>query len=192
MLLSKAISNCLLQQTGLRRFAIKVGDKFPQAVVAVVKYEGGEGFSNEIVDINEYFENKNIVLIGFPGAFTPTCMMQHIPQFIQKADELKAKGADEVIAMSVNDPFVTIAFAELLGGRNKVNFIADGNGELTQALGMDMDLTPVQLGPIRSKRFTMIVKNNSVTQVNSEEGAQFTEKSCAAKILDQITPLKHI
>lgn len=144
------------------------------------------------MDINEYFENKNIVLIGFPGAFTPTCMMQHIPQFIQKADELKAKGADEVIAMSVNDPFVTIAFAELLGGRNKVNFIADGNGELTQALGMDMDLTPVQLGPIRSKRFTMIVKNNSVTQVNSEEGAQFTEKSCAAKILDQITPLKHI
>jgi len=143
MFISKAISNHFLRQTGLRRFAVNVGDKFPQAVVAVVKYEGGEGFTNEIVDINEYFENKNIVLIGFPGAFTPTCMMQHIPQFIQKADELKAKGADEVIAMSVNDPFVTIAFAELLGGITKVNFIADGNGELTQALGMDMDLTPV-------------------------------------------------
>jgi peroxiredoxin len=59
--------------------AVKTGDKFPPAVVALVKYEAGEGFSNEIVDINEYFENKNIVLIGFPGAFTPTCMMQQIP-----------------------------------------------------------------------------------------------------------------
>ena len=94
--------------------------------------------------------------------------------------------------MSVNDPFVVTAFAELLGGREKVNFIADGNGELTQALGMDMDLTPVQLGPVRSKRFTMIVKNNMITSINAEDGAMFTEKSCAAKILDQITPLKHV
>jgi len=80
----------------------------------------------------------------------------------------------------------------LLGGRDKVTFIADGNGELTSALGLDMDLTLVQLGPIRSKRFTMIVKNNHITSINSEEGAMFTEKSCAAKILDQMTPLKHI
>jgi len=87
---------------------------------------------------------------------------------------------------------VVTAFAELLGGRDKVTFIADGNGELTSALGLDMDLTSVQLGPIRSKRFTMIVKNNHITSINSEEGAMFTEKSCAAKILDQMTPLKHI
>jgi glutaredoxin/glutathione-dependent peroxiredoxin len=94
--------------------------------------------------------------------------------------------------MSVNDPFVVTAFAELLGGRDRVSFIADGNGELTSALGLDMDLTPVQLGPIRSKRFTMIVKNNNITQINAEDGAMLTEKSCPTKILDQITPLKHI
>ena len=73
------------------------------------------------------------------------------------------KGADEILALSVNDPFVITAFAELLGGRTKINYIADGNGELTQGLGLGMDLSAVQLGPIRSKRFTMIVKNNVVT-----------------------------
>ena len=165
---------------------VQIGDKFPSAVVAIVKYDAQDGFTNEIVDINEYFENKNIVLIGYPGAFTPTCMSQHIPQFIAKADEIKVKGADEIVAMSVNDPFVVTAFAELLGGRDRVTYIADGNGELSEALGLGMDLTAVQLGPIRSKRFTMIIKNNVITQLNSENGAQFTEKSCAAKIVDQI------
>ena len=142
---------------------VKVGDRFPAAVVAIVKFEDQAGFSNEIVDINEYFENKNVVVVGYPGAFTPTCMSQQIPQFIGRAEDIRAKGADEIVALSVNDPFVITAFAELLGGRDKINFIADGNGELTQALGLDMDLTAVQLGPIRSKRFTMIVKNNIIT-----------------------------
>ena len=110
---------------------VKVGDKFPSAIVAVVKFEPESGFTNEVVDINEYFENKNIVLVGYPGAFTPTCMSQQIPQFIGRSDEIKAKGADEIVALSVNDPFVVTAFAELLAGRDKVTFIADGNGELT-------------------------------------------------------------
>jgi peroxiredoxin len=165
-------------------FAVKPGDKFPSAVVAIVRFEENQGFTNEIVDINEYLENKNVVLVGYPGCFTPTCMHQHIPQFIGKADEIKKKGAEEIIALSVNDPFVVVAFAELLGGRDKINFIADGNGELTKALGLDFDLTAVQLGPIRSKRFTMIVKNNRITEINSEEGAMLTEKTGALKILD--------
>ena len=173
-----------LYPTPLRHFSLKAGDKFPQAVVAVVKYDPELGFSNEIVDINEYFENKNVVLIGYPGAFTPTCMSQHIPQFITEADAIKLKGADEIIALSVNDPFVVTAFAELLGGRERINYLADGNGELTKALGYDFDLTSVQLGPIRSKRFTMIVKNNMITEVNAESGAQMTEVSCAPRILE--------
>ena len=86
--------------------SVKPGDKFPQAVVAIVKFDPDNGFENEIVDINEYFENKNVVLIGYPGAFTPTCMASHIPQFISQAETIKSKGADEIIAMSVNDPFV--------------------------------------------------------------------------------------
>ncbi len=123
--------------------AVKVGDKFPSAIVAVVKFDPETGFTNEVVDINEYLENKNVVLVGYPGAFTPTCMSQHIPQFIGRSDEIKAKGADEIVAVSVNDPFVVTAFAELLAGRDRVTFIADGNGELTSALGLDMDLTSV-------------------------------------------------
>lgn len=80
-------NSSFLLKTAWRTFStqptpLKVGDKFPSAVVAVVKFEENEGFTNEIVDINEYFENKNVVLIGYPGAFTPTCMGQHIPQFI--------------------------------------------------------------------------------------------------------------
>jgi len=136
-------NQCLVRRQFSTVNVVKPGDKFPQAVVAIVKFEDQSGFANEIVDINEYFENKNVVLIGYPGSFTPTCMSQHIPQFIQRADEMRAKGADEIIAMSVNDPFVVTAFAELLGGRDKISYIADGNGELTQALGLGMDLTAV-------------------------------------------------
>ena len=155
----------------MRFFTTKVGDQFPSAIVAVVRFDPNEGFTNEIVDINEYLEKKNVVLIGYPGAFTPTCMGQHLPQFIDSADQIKKKGADEIIALSVNDPFVVTAFAELLGGRERINFIADGNGELTKALGMDMDLSVVQLGNVRSKRFTMIVKDNLVLEINNEDGA---------------------
>ena len=94
--------------------AVAVGQRLPSSLVAIVKYEEGEGYSNEIVDMNEYFENKNVVLIGFPGAFTPTCMTQQLPDFLSKALQIKKQGADEIIAMAVNDPFVIAAFAEYL------------------------------------------------------------------------------
>jgi peroxiredoxin len=86
--------------------------------------------------------------------------------------------------MSVNDPFVVSAFGEYLGGKHLINYIADGNGEFTKALGFDMDLTPVQLGPVRCKRFSMIVKNNRIIDINSEEGAQMTELSDVRRILE--------
>ena len=102
--------------------------------------EDDETFSNEIIDTQEYFDNKNVILLGYPGAFLPTCMTQFIPSYIQMASQLKSKGADEIVAMSVNDPFVVSAFAEYLGGGTHINYIADGNGEFTKALGLDMDL----------------------------------------------------
>ena len=88
--------------------------------------------------------------------------------------------------MSVNDPFVMSAFAEMMGGREQVNFVADGNGELTKALGLDLDLSPVMLGPIRAKRFTMIIKNNVIQELNVENGAMMTEKTCANKVMSQL------
>lgn len=92
--------------------------------------------------------------------------------------------------MAVNDPFVIAAFAEYLQVKNLISFIADGNGEFTKALGMEMDLSAVQLGQVRSKRFSMIVKNNIIIELNAEKGAEFSEISCATRILEQIAPTK--
>ena len=125
-----------------RMFTIKVGDAIPSAKVSVVKFDAAKnGFSSEIVDTQEYFKNKTVVLVGYPGAFTPTCMATHIPEYINNAQTIKSKGTDEIIAMSVNDPFVVSAFAEKLGGKHLVNYIADGNGDFTKALGLEFNLT---------------------------------------------------
>ena len=169
-----------------RNFAVKVGDKIPSALVSMVKHDG-EGWKNEIVDTNDYLANKTVVVVGYVGAFTGTCMLQHIPGYIENAGQIKSGGADEIIAMSVNDPFVVTAFAEKLNGNQLVNYMADGNGEFTKALGVDFELTAVQLGAVRSKRFSMIVKNNSVVQFNNEDGPKATEISDAKTLIGQIS-----
>ena len=114
-------------------------------------------------------------------------MQQHIPGYIASAAQIKAGGADEILAMSVNDPFVVTAFAEKLDGKQLVNYIADGNGEFTKALGLDFDLSAVQLGNVRSKRFSMVVKNNSVVHFNNEDGPAATEISDAKTVVGQIS-----
>ena len=87
--------------------------------------------------------NKNVVLIGYPGCFTPTCMSDFLPEYRGLAETILKNGADEILALSVNDPFVVTAFAEFLGSKHLINFMADGNGEFTKALGLEMDLTSV-------------------------------------------------
>ena len=122
--------------------AVKVGDTIPAAKVSVVKFDQATGgFVAQQVETQEYFKNKNVVLVGYPGAFTPTCMATHIPDYIKNAQSIKDSGTDEIIAMSVNDPFVVTAFAEKLGGKEAINFIADGNGDFTKALGLNFDLS---------------------------------------------------
>lgn len=169
-----------------QRFAstVKVGDKVPSALVAVVKY-GANGFQTEQVDISKYLENKHAVLVGYPGAFTPTCMATHIPDYINNAAKIREQGADEIICFSVNDPFVVTAFAEKLGGKGLVNFVADGNGEFTKALGLDMDLSVAQLS-VRGKRMSMVVKQNTVIEVNNEDSPKLTEVSSCSTILKQV------
>ena len=179
-------SPSMLMPFAQRAFAIDVGSKLPSALVSVVKHDG-EGWKNEIVDTNEYLANKTVVVVGYPGAFTPTCMQQHIPGYIENASQIKSGGADEIIAMSVNDPFVVTAFAEKLDGKQLVNYMADGNGEFTKALGLDFDLSAVQLGNVRAKRFSMIVKNNSIVHFNNEDGPKATEISDAKTIIGQIS-----
>ena len=126
----------------MRSFAtVSNGDAVPSALASVVSHNGENGFQSEIVDIAEYVQGRKVVIVGYPGAFTPTCMATHVPDFIAKAEQMKAAGRDEILALSVNDPFVVTAFAEKLGGKQLVNYIADGNGELTKALGLELDLS---------------------------------------------------
>ena len=82
-----------------------------------------------------------MALVGYPGAFTPTCMATHIPEYIGLAESIKAAGADEIIALSVNDPFVVTAFADSLGSKGLINYMADGNGEFTKELDLEIDLS---------------------------------------------------
>ena len=98
-------------------------------------------------------------------------MSEHLPEYVGLAETMMQKGADEILALSVNDPFVVIAFAEFLGSKHLINFLADGNGEFTKALGLEMDLTSVQMGPIRTQRFSMIIKRNRIIHLNKEGGA---------------------
>ncbi|CDW72299.1 peroxiredoxin [Stylonychia lemnae] len=181
-----------LNQTLLRNFSVQTGSQFPSAIVAVLKYSAEEGYSNEIVDIQEYLENKKVVFIGYPGAYTPSCTNAHLPQFIQDSDKIKAQGIDEIIAMSVNDPFVLQFFAEAIGAKDKLTLVADGNGDLTKALGLEIDLSEVLLGNCRSVRFTMIVKDNVIKEINNEGGGKFTETSCALRIQNQLKELKDL
>ena len=142
----------------MRSFAtIAKGGRVPSALASVVRHDG-EGFSSDIVDMADYLQGKKVCIVGYPGAFTPTCMATHVPDFIAKAEAIKAAGCDEILALAVNDPFVVTAFAEKLGGKGLVNYVADGNGELTKALGLELDLSVAQLGTNRTKRCSMIVK----------------------------------
>ena len=176
-----------MQPVGARYFAtIASGDKLPSAVVSVVRHNGTDGWSSEIVDAAEYVQGKKVVIVGYPGAFTPTCMATHVPDFISKAEAIKAAGCDEILALSVNDPFVVTAFAEKLGGKQLISYVADGNGELTKALGLELDLSVAQLGNNRTKRCSMIVTQGQVVEMNNEDGPALTEVSGADRVLEQL------
>ena len=136
-LLSQGQRNFFMQRPMMMFGTIAKGGRIPSgALASVVKHDASEGFQSEIVDVAEYLQGKKVCIVGYPGAFTPTCMATHVPDFIKKAEAIKAAGVDEILALAVNDPFVVTAFAEKLGGKGLVNYIADGNGELTRELGL--------------------------------------------------------
>jgi peroxiredoxin len=158
---------------------IKVGDKVPSATLMQMK-ESGPG----PVKTDDLFGGKKVVVFALPGAFTPTCSAKHVPGFVQHADELKAKGVDAIACVSVNDAFVMGAWGDNQKVGDKVMMLADGNGDFTRALGLEMDASKFGMGK-RSQRFSMIVDNGVVKELNVEEPGAFSVSS-AEHVLKQL------
>lgn len=147
---------------------IKVGDKIPN----IVAYRM-DGDSPAKITTDEIFSGKKVVLFALPGAFTPTCSMQHVPSYMNNTDELFAKGVDTIVCLSVNDVFVMSAWADSLGvNQDQILMLADGSGDITQALGLELDLTGLGLG-VRSDRYAMIVEDGIVKELNREGPGAF-------------------
>ena len=165
--------------------SIKVGDTFPGGKVWEFVEEETPGCSigpNEF-NVEDLVKGKRIALFALPGAFTPTCSAKHLPGYVEKADQLKEK-VDEIWCLSVNDAFVMGAWGREHGAAGKVRMIADGNGELTKALGLEMDLTARGIG-VRSQRYSMLLDNGVVKTLNVEAPGKF-EVSDAGTMLKQV------
>jgi peroxiredoxin len=158
---------------------IGVGDKIPAGALATMGAEGPGP-----VTTDDLFGGKKVVLFAVPGAFTPTCSAQHLPGFVEKADAIKAKGVDTIACLSVNDVFVMDAWGKDQSAAGKVEMLADGSAALTKEMGTVLDLTDRGLG-VRSSRYSMIVDDGTVTQINLEDGGGF-EVSDADTILSQL------
>nr|ADC95632.1 type II peroxiredoxin [Bruguiera gymnorhiza] len=151
---------------------IAVGDKLPEGTLAYFD----EDDELQQASIHSLAAGKKVVVIGVPGAFTPTCSLKHVPGFIEKADDLKSKGIAEIICISVNDPFVMKAWSKTYPENKHVKFLADGSATYTHALGLELDLKEKGLG-IRSRRFALLVDDLQVKAANLEEGGNFTVSS---------------
>ena len=143
---------------------IQVGDKVPSCTL---KTMGAEAPTD--IDTDDIFAGKKVVLFAVPGAFTPGCSMTHLPGYVVNADKIKASGVDTIVCMAVNDAFVMGAWGEAQNA-SELLMLADGNGELTSALGLELDGSGFGLGT-RSQRFAMIVEDGSITHLNVEPGA---------------------
>jgi glutaredoxin/glutathione-dependent peroxiredoxin len=151
--------------------SIKVGDRLPKAGFVKASPDGPKP-----VDSEDYFRGRRIALFSVPGAFTPTCSARHLPGFIEKADALKAKGVDEIACTAVNDAFVLQAWAQNAGAEGKVTMLADGSGDFVKAIGLDADFSKFGMGG-RGQRFSMVVNDNVVEQLNVEEPGAFNVSS---------------
>jgi len=143
---------------------IKVGDRLPSVTLSVLGDAGPKP-----VSIDELCSGKKVVLFAVPGAFTPTCSMQHVPGFVDKASAFKDKNIDTVACISVNDPFVMGAWGKDRSVGDNVMMLADGNGEFTAAIGLEMDGSGFGLGT-RSQRYAMVIDDGVVTLLNVESG----------------------
>jgi peroxiredoxin len=159
---------------------LQIGDRIPSATLMTPTPDGPRPITTD-----EIFGGKTVALFAVPGAFTPTCSARHLPGYVENKDALKAKGVDVIACLSVNDPFVMGAWAENQKvDADTVLMLADGNGEFTHAVDLVMDASRGGMGQ-RSKRYSMLVKDGVVTQLNIEEPGVF-EVSSAEHLIAQL------
>ena len=165
---------------------IQTGDRLPDATLSEFIETATEGCSlgPNAFQVADLVKGKTIVIFGLPGAFTPTCSAQHVPGYVAQADALKAKGVDEIWCVSVNDAFVMGAWGRDQGATGIVRMMADGSATFTKALGLELDLIARGMG-IRSQRYSMLVVDGVVKQLNVEKAGAF-ESSSAEKMVEQV------
>jgi peroxiredoxin len=157
---------------------IQVGERLPDVPLTIAGADGPQPTTS-----GEYFSDKRVALFAVPGAFTPTCSARHLPSYVDKARDLKGQGVDEIACISVNDPFVMAAWGERDGSQD-ITMIADGNGAFADAIGLAMDGTKFGMGQ-RSQRYSMIVNDGVVEQLNVEAPGEYRASS-AEHMLDQL------
>ncbi len=157
---------------------IQVGDRVPDVPLSLATPDGPQPTTS-----GEYFAGKRVALFAVPGAYTPTCSARHLPSYVEKAAELKGKGIDEIVATSVNDAFVLGAWNKEQGSE-EITMLADGNGEFAEALGLTMDAAKFGMGK-RSQRYSMIVNDGVVEQLNVEAPGEYSASS-AETMLGQL------
>lgn len=158
---------------------ISKGDRIPSTTFVKMTENGPEQVASD-----EYFAGRTVALFSVPGAFTPTCSARHLPGFVDKAEELKGKGVDEIACTAVNDAFVLGAWSKSANADGKVTMLADGNADFAQAVGLTMDGSKFGMGT-RGQRFSMIVKDGVVSELNVEAPGDF-KVSSAEYLLEQI------
>jgi peroxiredoxin len=157
---------------------IETGDRLPDVPLTIATPDGPKPTTS-----GEFFAGKRVALFAVPGAFTPTCSARHLPSYVDKASELTGKGIDEIACISVNDPFVMAAWGQRDGSQD-ITMLADGNGEFAEAIGLTMDASKFGLGT-RSQRYSMIVNDGIVEQLNVEGPGEYRASS-AETMLDQL------
>ena len=157
---------------------VQIGDRIPDVPLTLATADGPQQTSS-----SDYFAGKRVALFAVPGAFTPTCSARHLPSYVEKASELKAKGVDEIACISVNDPFVMAAWGERDGSQD-ITMIADGNGQFADAVGLAMDGSKFGMGQ-RSQRYSMLINDGVVEQLNVEAPGEYRASS-AEQLLEQI------
>lgn len=158
---------------------IKVGDNIPSVTLKHM-----EDFGAKEISTDELFKGKKVLLFAVPGAFTPACSNQHLPGYIQNAEQIKAKGVDTIACISVNDVFVMDAWGKSQNAGDKVLMLADGDGEFAKAAGLELDLNGKGLG-MRSQRYAMVVEDGVVKGLELEDGGKL-ENSTAEKLLAKL------
>ena len=159
---------------------IQIGDRIPDATLTTMTADGPRP-----VTTAELFGGKTVALFAVPGAFTPTCHRNHLPGYLEKAAEIKAKGVDAIMVTGVNDVFVMDAWSKATGGAGVVTFLSDGNADFAKEIGLSMDGSGFGLGT-RSQRYSMVVEDGVVTVLNVEEAPGKADVSGAEALLAQL------